>query len=223
VNVELDTATLDRLIRVISADRFGTYLAAAGGDKLLAAALYRWNMACSAAFQGPLQVLEVALRNCIHDALTNHFKRADWWSGSLTLADLHRRALVEAEVKASRGGRAATPGRVVAELSFGFWVGLLGRGYEMSLWRPALRHALAGYRGVRADLHGDLDRRRTLRNRIAHHEPIFHRYLEVERDHIIRLTRIIEPVAADWLTANSRINNVLALRPTPGRLPECLF
>lgn len=222
----MDTLTLGRLIQVISVDRFATYLSAAGGDYELGLALYRWNIAVSACFMGPVQMLEVALRNRLHDALADARRRSDWWNDpNLALTEVHQRMIVAALDKAGRGGRAFTAGHVVAELSFGFWVGLLGpgRAYEERLWRPILRHALPGYRGTRRDLHQDLDRRRTFRNRLAHHEPVFQRNLQAERDHILRLTRIIEPAAADWLVANSRVDQVLTQRPTVGRLQPCLF
>ena len=111
-----------------------------------------------------------------------------------------------------------TSGRVVAQLSLGFWVGLLGTGhnYEMSLWRPALRHAFSGKAGPRKQLHIDFDRLRTFRNRIAHHEPIFHRHLAADHMHIVRLIRLISPVTAEWVMENSRVEAVLAVRPVLG-------
>ncbi|HEU5158867.1 MAG TPA: hypothetical protein VFU43_17865 [Streptosporangiaceae bacterium] len=107
----------------------------------------------------------------------------------------------------------------MAELPLGFWVGLLGTGhhYEMTLWRPALRHAFSGKAGTRKKLHMDFDRLRTFRNRIAHHEPIFHRHLAADHMHIVRLIGLISPVAAEWVTANSRVESVLAVRPVLGR------
>ena len=39
--------------------------------------LYVWNLQVSAAFQGPLHLLEVSLRNALHEQLSRHFG-ADW-------------------------------------------------------------------------------------------------------------------------------------------------
>ncbi|XVQ83855.1 hypothetical protein ACQP2K_34245 [Microbispora siamensis] len=105
---------------------------------------------------------------------------------------------------------------MVAELSFGFWVGLLGRGghnrYEMRLWWPALRYAFPGYNGPRRALHQDLDHLRTLRNRIAHHEPVFRRHLAADAATVERVVRYICPVTAEWLREHSRLEEVLRAR-----------
>lgn len=209
-----------QLIKSISADRFGRYESEMGGDADMALRLCLWNIAVTSAFWGPLQVLEVALRNALHDRLTARFSREDWWKArSLTLTVVHQRAVADAYGRLAQSRRMPTSGRIVAELPLGFWVGLLGAGsnYEMTLWRPALRHAFSGSTGTRKQLHMDLDRLRTFRNRIAHHEPIFNRHLAADHMHIVRLIGLISPVAAEWVTENSRVEAVLAVRPALGR------
>ena len=60
---------LDGLEAAFSLERLGTYLRAAQGDRKKALRLYTWNTALCAAFYGPLQGLEVALRNATHRQL----------------------------------------------------------------------------------------------------------------------------------------------------------
>lgn len=74
---------LAELEATLSAERFTTYLCAVGGDKQLAARLYTWNTAVSAAFYGPLQALEVAVRNSMHTNLTVAYG-ADWYDNQAT-------------------------------------------------------------------------------------------------------------------------------------------
>jgi hypothetical protein len=62
-------AVLDALVASLSPERIATYVAATGGDRERAVRLYTWNTAVSAAFYGPLQGLEVALRNAMHREL----------------------------------------------------------------------------------------------------------------------------------------------------------
>ena len=57
----------------LSPERLATYAAAAGGGREQALRLYTWNTAVSAAFYGPLQGLEVALRNAMHRELGRRF------------------------------------------------------------------------------------------------------------------------------------------------------
>ena len=60
---------LDRLEAAFSPERKGTYLRAAREDRKQAVRLYTWNTAMCAAFYGPLQALEIAMRNAMHREL----------------------------------------------------------------------------------------------------------------------------------------------------------
>src|SRR5690625_1891017 len=66
------------LIRVVSPDRFGTYIRACQGDQEQALLLYTWNIEIASAFWGSFNVLEVTLRNMIHTELSNYAGRDDW-------------------------------------------------------------------------------------------------------------------------------------------------
>jgi hypothetical protein len=117
-----------------------------------------------------------------------------------------------------RQGKLLTPGRVVAELSFGFWTALISRKYEKRLWVPhlhkafphAFRPANAGMPPRkkpamlrRADIATRLERVRQLRNRIAHHEPILHYELDSEYCRVLEATEWICPITAAWLGVTS--------------------
>jgi hypothetical protein len=109
------------------------------------------------------------------------------------------------------------PPRVVAVLSFGFWVSLLGPGpsglYEMRLWRPILHHAFPHAKLPRKDVHHPLDQLRLLRNRIAHHEPIFTRPLADDDQSVFQILSWICPDTATWVAHHSTVPTVLAARP----------
>src|SRR4051812_36645942 len=76
------TPVLDALQASLSPERFATYLAAANGERAEALRLYTWNTALSAAFYGPLQGLEVAVRNAMHRELSVRYGPA--WYDNLT-------------------------------------------------------------------------------------------------------------------------------------------
>lgn len=65
----------------VSTARLATYRAVASVDHH-AWELYRWNLELAAAFTPLACDVEVALRNCIHDQLTIHFGRPDWWAAT---------------------------------------------------------------------------------------------------------------------------------------------
>lgn len=219
----VNNVLLDALEISLSPERMATYLAAVSGDREKALRLYTWNTAASAAFYGPLQGLEVALRNAMHQRLAGIFG-SNWYDNPTCTLDVGARERVDAAKRnLVRDGYSADPPHVVAALAFGFWVSLLGRGgrtagpgspranYDMSLWRPALYRAFPNVRKPRADVHRPLDFLRTLRNRIAHHEPIFGRHLAADYNHILEVTGWICVDTRNWIAHHSRVLDILAL------------
>src|SRR3954467_4955423 len=82
-----------------------------------------------------MHTVELTLRNSIHDALTAKYGTDMWFyqpgvlesQGVINLG----RALQDAAQKPP-----LRAGKIVAALSFGFWVSLLGGKYEQRLWQP---------------------------------------------------------------------------------------
>ena len=198
-----------RALRVtISPDRFGTYLALASGDRRRAVNMYLWNAALGGAFHGPLQALEVSLRNAVHDIMTD--SHGEFWFDNPRLLRKNEQARVGWATKKIRKQR--TSGRVVAELSFGFWVALFSKTYDHGLWRADLHHVFTPQPN-RRELHNQLDRLRTLRNRIAHHEPILQRDLRVDHEKILWILEMLSPETAAWVAHHSRVIEVLETKP----------
>ena len=200
--------TIRALRDAISEERFGTYLSLAGNDGELALQLYTRNAALGAAFHGPLQALEITLRNAVHDTMTQVY--GNCWFDSAPLRDPEQKAVVKATQSLQRENKPQTPGRVIAAVNFGFWVALFAKKYDATLWRTVL-HQLFGSSRPRADLHDLLDRLRTLRNRIAHHEPILQRHLRADHDGILWLLNGLSPDTATWVQHHSRVRSTLAL------------
>jgi len=110
--------------------------------------------------------------------------------------------------------RQEVPGRVVAELGFGFWRFLLAKRYEATLWTGYLRHAFPNLHPQnRAVVYQALDRLHTVRNRIAHHEPVHGRDLATDAMTLSRLLGWIDADVKVWATAQSRLGSILAAHP----------
>ena len=222
VKTAADGDLLDGLEAAFSPERIGTYLRAAQGDREQALRLYTWNTAICAACYGPLQALEIALRNAMHRQLAACYGE-EWYDNPATGLDRGaRERIADAKMTAQRAGHAATPSRVVATLPFGFWVALLSAGgriepagpkadYEKTLWRPALRGAFPHHRAplTRRQAHKPLDALRALRNRCAHHEPVFARPLREDHDRILEVTGWISPDVRAWIERHSRVPTLL--------------
>ncbi|MEU9859104.1 hypothetical protein [Streptomyces sp. NPDC047974] len=211
-----DKAVLD----LFSPDRLNPYLTACSGDLHAALALYRWNSEISAAFFESLGYLEVMLRNALDARLVaRHAHRGsgdDWFTDlAVPLSVEARDDITKAQGRAARGskGSPVPRGKVIAELGFGFWRFLLARQYKTTLW-PDLAGAfpLAPKRALYV-VEDPVKRLHAFRNRIAHHEGIWHLPLAKRWDDIQALLGFIGPAAADWVTDSSRIDDVLARRP----------
>ena len=120
-----DDHNLPILQRSVSATRLQRYIAIATGDAAQALRLYMWNTALSEALYGPLQGLEITLRNKIHERLTMAY--GDQWydNPKLLLRYAQQQQVDGAKQNLAFQKKPIEASRVVAELNFGFWVGLL--------------------------------------------------------------------------------------------------
>ena len=128
---------LDELEASLSRERLGTYLDAARGDREGAIRLHAWNTAVSAAFYGPLQGLEVTLRNAMYRGLAEHYGEAWYDNRDAGLERSAMERIASARTELARDGHGDDPPRIVAALSFRFWVSLLGPGGRIGAGRKA--------------------------------------------------------------------------------------
>jgi hypothetical protein len=192
--------------------RLAPYLATAQGDRAAAMRLYFWNVQASAAFYGPLQCLEITLRNALHTQLCRKFQRTDWWTVA-RLSEEGRRNVDRARRKLlGRGLRHPNADAIVAELTFGFWVSLLSTRADRHFWVPALHRAFPLYPGPRRELHAEMYEVLQFRNRVMHHEPIHHRELEKDHERVFRLLGHLSPECAALARKLDRVPEVLASR-----------
>jgi hypothetical protein len=193
----------------LSLERFGRYLDWAGGDRQRAIELYTLNTRISESLYIPLQTLEVALRNRVHTVMKDVHGET-WFQTDIVLGDRQPDQLRKAIKDIEDEGREATPGRIVAALTFGFWTAMLGKEYE-DLWQETLNAIAKKPNGKglrRKGLSAPLTPIRVLRNRIAHHEPILMWDLAKHHDKIIELITWLSPPAAAWCSSIDRFQEV---------------
>lgn len=207
--------------------RLTSYLAAASGDLTGAIGLYDWCSRVGGAMHEDLGRIEVVLRNALDDRLvtlgTTRQWSTVWYRRSQLFPGKHGvRALDDVAAARSRAVRRGGPelhGKVIAELSFGFWRYLCTKPYLTTLWVPALARAFPFHPrvgdpfAVRRDIDRRVQQLHFLRNRIAHHEPIHRR--DLRRDHawMMEVAGWICPDTRAWIAGNSRTLDVLAARP----------
>lgn len=213
-------------VESISADRLTKYLEQTGDDQTKALQTYTWNTVISAAFYGPLQGLEVALRNALHRELSRRFGPGWFDSEEAGLDEGAQEEIEKARQRLRRRRRSTEASDIVATLMFGFWVSLLGKGrgeakYHQTLWPRALRMAFPDApdgKLQRKQAYKTLNYLNNFRNRIAHHEPIFRRDLARDHKRILEVAGWISPVTAAWIDHHSRVPELLARRNDAGEL-----
>ena len=214
--------TRDSEIRTaLSGTRVSTYLAASGGSLHDALELYGWNARMSAALMLPAHFAEVSVRNAVDEVLTSLYG-ADWpWSRTLETSLPSpqgpvfnpRHHLQDVRTKHQ------TTGKVVADMKFVFWPSMFTARHDGRLWVPHIHRLFPGLpaaqaaKSARARIAADLNAIRVLRNRIAHHEPIFTRDLATDLGRMLDLVDVRSAPTAAWTRAIEDATRVLAQRP----------
>lgn len=201
---------------IISLERLGKYLNAAGHDTQKAVELYAWNIELSQAFFPLLSAVEVSLRNIISNRLCEVFED-EWWENAdfYNLAGKKTKGIVlRARDSRERNKGYVTKGCMTSELNFGYWTKMLLPKYKVDLWTP-LPHSFP-HLPAEVDL-SMLEQRANdvcrFRNRVFHHEPIFDRNLTKDYSEAMELTRWLSPAKADWIKPRCNAMSVLRRRP----------
>ncbi|MGO1594681.1 MAG: Abi family protein [Ancrocorticia sp.] len=218
--------------------RFQKYVDSCSGDRTKALALYEWNVTLGQALMRDIAHFEIGLRNAYNTAFEERWQGSSHWlldpdspavtpiwrikkdrSGLKRGSDVNyqNRRSVDAAIRGC-GGVRATPGKVMAELSFGFWRHLTSSSHEKTVWVPYLHHAYPP-KTNRASVDRIIGNINIVRNRIAHHEPIFDRTkipeqepVRIQQD-LMGIFSMIAPEAAAHLAPSSAVAQVLAQRP----------
>ncbi|MEZ5685055.1 MAG: hypothetical protein R3D78_03790 [Paracoccaceae bacterium] len=205
---------------MLSAPRFATYLRATAGDRTRALELYHWNLQVSAAFLVPLHLFEVVIRNAVVEAIDAvHGGVWPWTEGFIrSLKDPRPPAYSPKRDLRACADRHETAGKVVADLRFVFWERMLTAAHHDRIWEAQFFRvfpAAPAGRGVascRAELRDDIEKIRELRNRIAHHEPVFTRDLQADFDLISRAIGWRTPVTGAWMSEIQTVTALLGVR-----------
>lgn len=210
---------LHELPNIFSAPRFATYLAEKGGDRVAALELYQWNLELSCCFLAPLQVCEVSIRNAIAEAIELTYG-ANWpydRSFEISLPNPPRTYSPRGNLLQHRNE--PTAGKIIAELKFVFWERMFTARHDNTIWNAHLHTVLPHVdatktvQEVRREAYETLNDIRDLRNRIAHHEPIFRRNIQEEYDRIRKVIGWRSVVAADWLDKVETVTGMIAEKP----------
>jgi hypothetical protein len=209
----------------ISAERLQAYAASATDaqiDSKVTLTRYMLNMALCESLYPVLQNCEIALRNAVHRHLSHLMGRDDWYDApGFVMTSWGQEEVRKAKTKLQKLGKHTTPGRVLAELQFGFWTSIFEAHYEQHTpFLPGGIKAVFPYMPKslhkRKDRKNDLDHIRNLRNRVFHYERIVHwRNLDAQHDLILNVIGWISPPLRQMTQALERYQAVRAAGLTP--------
>lgn len=212
---QLSIYKLQKLKNSLSHDRIHTYenLTDSNGAKVklnYSFELYEWNAKVSALFLLPLHVCEVVIRNAVAESIERKYGTS-WEKNNsfiITLTSSYQKELRNISKKYS------TTGKVVAAMNFIFWQTMFTSRFDTDIWNSLIYQALPNLpvgttsKNARSDVYKKLENLRKLRNRIAHHEPIFQKALQTYHDDIVCLIGYRCNETAQWI---SGLTNELVL------------
>lgn len=207
------------VMQALSEPRMSTYLTATGDDEARAIDLYTWNARVSAALMVPAHLAEVTTRNAAHESLTAVY--GDHWPWDRTFAGSlpdggGRGYSPRRDLELTRS-KYSTSGKVIADLKFVFWEKLFTARHDERLWSPRVNSLFPGStvtaKETRDRIRQDLEVIRRLRNRIAHHEPIFTRNLRRDLDMILHLIQIRSQETATLARELEEVSTLLNEQP----------
>lgn len=127
----------------------------------------------------PIAILEVALRNAIHDTLTER-TGTDFWFKPILKPGMYETVTERIHVLTQRHGYPPTSGKIISELTFGFWSLMFSKSYNALWWSPPdslLPRVIPNHPGIARDTRKHFATRLAysviLRNRVMHQEAIF--------------------------------------------------
>lgn len=175
---QLTLVEQNALISTLAPARLRRFRAATRGDRA-ALRLYLLDSHISSQMHAIVRVVEVALREHVHRALTTAFDER-WYISRRDLLDADLRKKIDDVL--NEVGENAPPGKVVARLMFGAWASLLGRGatkvdgtsatYVATIWEQALKDGFKDVGVTRKELRSTAMSLNWARNRISHCEPV---------------------------------------------------
>jgi hypothetical protein len=168
---------LDAIEKTMSPARLARFMPL-GGDRTQALKTYVWNARLCEEFYIPLQLTEVSYRNGVVRRLIGHYGPG-WFQDHRfisTIPDRHKDELRDVTLtEKTKRGASFTVDHVIAGLSFGYWLNLMGHSVAHILWKQSLYAPFPHLPKdtTRENVYLRLEQFRRFRNSVMHHYAIF--------------------------------------------------
>jgi hypothetical protein len=202
--------------KIISRERLQPYINHHNRDIEKAIAHYKANILISESFYPLISILEVGLRNSIDKQFIRRFEDDKWYEHIDFIRIISKYQIdriSEARTNIQSSKKEITTGRIISELTFGFWTSLFDTKFEMTLWKN-LRFAFTNCpkeNRKRRIISAKLNRIRKFRNRIFHHEAISWNMevLRTYKQDIIEGINWLDKDLLDWIDELNHVDQTI--------------
>lgn len=210
--VQYQYISAEKLKLSLSADRFQPFLQRGGFNEEYAFNLYLYNARLAKSFLYPLHILEVTLRNKISEIFTLLYG-IEWPKDESFKQQLTQESL-DALVKGIQRSKSDSTKNIVATLTFDFWSNLFRSDYDRSFWQSNMHLLLPNTIKSRHEFQQIVKKLNQFRNRVAHHEPIYHLDIALVHGDILDVIKWICLETHDWTKHHSTVNSIMRTSPS---------
>lgn len=163
---------------LLSTTRLDGYKGGSKNDLTTILHRYNYNIELSNEFYPLLSIFEVAFRNSIHLSWKDYLQDSSWLYnyGKHPLANIEKEKIQGILIELKNKRKSVNENEIIAELNLGFWVNLFDHRY-LEINKKTIKGCFPNATNKQRDIHkikSQLNDIRNLRNRIFHHEPIWH-------------------------------------------------
>ena len=212
-------------IDIISSERLNSYKTIQEETFAILLERYMYNIKVAESFYPILSILEIALRNKIHNSIDKLIK-SDWLLSEIYKQDLlldnEHKILMDTFNKLKFKDKNLTKGALISELTFGFWVNLCKKSYKTILWdKKGFFESVFPFFSIKKEMNKirfispDLKNILQLRNRIFHHEIIINHKIGIENcyDKIEKILLSISEDSLSLLTETCKFRDIIKQKP----------
>jgi len=177
--------TNEELVDLLGSHRLEAYFDHSGPGPAEATQLYKRNIKLATALWPSIDVVEVLIRN--------RLARRLFPTGFVSKQELERLTSGKYNTSIFSNDDLVS----ISEFPFGFWVYLLAPENTDTAWTPSVHKEFLP-KTKRHELHEDLSRIKSIRNKVGHHEPLWRIDLADFDQRVSRVLGTISPHALEW-------------------------
>ena len=201
-----DIQLFNKLKDYLSEERLKIYLDFTDNDNKTAIELYELNIKISNAFNYPLEIFEVMLRNTVNITLIKYY--GEKWYEEDFLLEHHKEKLKEVYKLLEKEKKEINLNNIISNVSLGFWVDFFHMKYINILSDKLIKNVFK-VKISPFDLYNNLSKiKNKLRNRVAHRENMIKYDIMNIYGTLMRFISYIDKDVATYVNKKCELSNI---------------